>query len=235
MRTITWISLLCVAWALGGCKKAQPAAGSASDLQERNKEAAEAKEAKAPAIALAAPVASEKELPAAMKAEGIRGIDVQKFLSEHYKDVKPDIGELETDCTDGQKPIQSVAPVKYGDLDGDGREEAAFLAWTCLSGNGGADLFGVLKMQPDGKIVALPIEGERKEFKGRQNLYAGLRGHMNLMIEDGRLVQTFPVYADEKDCENCAEGGERKFAYRWNGQQFVLDDIIEIPPPKSGS
>jgi len=28
--------------------------------------------------------------------------------------------------------------------------------------------------------------------------------------------------------ENCAEGGERHFIYRWNGQQFVLDDIMEF-------
>jgi hypothetical protein len=103
-----------------------------------------------------------------------------------------------------------------------------------MSGTAGVDFFGVLKRKPDGKLTALPIEAERKEFKGRRNLGEGLRGHLSLEIENGRLVEIFPVYTSgEPNC--CAEGGKRRFVYRWNGQAFVLDDIIDVPPEKSGS
>jgi hypothetical protein len=164
----------------------------------------------------------------------IRSVDMKEFLSAHYGEVNAEFADLETDCSEGQKPIQSLAPVRYGDLDGDGQEEAAFLAWSCLSGNGGADFFGVLRMTPDGKLVALPIQPPPKLFKGR-NTYDGLRGHMNLQIEDGRLMESYPVYLDERACENCAKGGERHFIFRWDGHQFVLDDMIDVPPAKSGN
>jgi hypothetical protein len=161
----------------------------------------------------------------------IRSIDLKPFIESHLGELNPDLADLETDCGEGQKSIQSLAPLQYGDLDGDGQQEAAFLAWTCLSGNGGADLFGVLKRMPDGKLTALPIEPIPKLFKGR-NPSENLRGHMNVKIREGRLVQMFPVYASEEACNNCAEG-ERDLVYRWDGHRFALDDIIEVPPQKS--
>ncbi len=161
--------------------------------------------------------------------KGIRGVDLEKFLSTHYGEVNAEL-DLETACGEGQKPIQSVAPAIYGDLDGDGQEEAAFVAFTCLSGSGGADLFGVLKMTPDGKLAALPIEPMPKVFKGK-NTYEALRGHMNLEIKDGRLVETYPIYeGGEANC--CPKGGERRFIYRWDGHQFVHDDMIDVPAAK---
>jgi hypothetical protein len=168
------------------------------------------------------------------KASPIRALDLKPFIESHVGEFNPEFADLATDCGEGQKLIQSLAPVRYGDLDGDGHEEAAFLAWTCLSGNGGADLFGVLKWMPDGRFVALPIQPPPKVFKGR-NSYEGLRGRMNLLIADGRLLESYPIYLDEKACENCAEGGERHFIFRWDGHQFVLDDMIDAPPAKSGN
>jgi hypothetical protein len=37
----------------------------------------------------------------------------------------------------------------------------------------------------------------------------------------------------EPNC--CPEGGERHLIYRWDGHQFVLDDMIDVPPAKSGT
>jgi hypothetical protein len=59
-----------------------------------------------------------------------------------------------------------------------------------------------------------------------------LRGHMVVQIEDGKLVELYGIYTD-KDLNCCPEGGERKFVYRWDGQRFVLDDIIDSPPEKN--
>jgi hypothetical protein len=169
----------------------------------------------------------------AAKSGGIREIDLERFLKTRYAEVQPDLENLEQECGQGEQRIRGIKVI-YGDLDGDGQDEAAYEGFTCMSGTAGVDFFGVLKRKPDGKLTALPIEAERKEFKGRRNLNEGLRGHLSLAVESGRLVEIFPVYpAGEPNC--CPEGGERRFVYRWNGQVFVLDDIIDVPPEKSGS
>lgn len=173
------------------------------------------------------PPAANEPKPAA-DAKGIRAVDLTKFLNPHYAEVNPQLEELETECGEGQKPIQSIAPFQYGDLDGDGEEDAVFMAFTCMSGTGGVDFYGVLKLLPDGKIVSLPIQDAPKRFKGRDP-YHGLRGRTRLEIHDKRLVQIFPTYPNDQACNNCSEG-ERKFVYRWDGHQFVLDDIIDGPP-----
>jgi hypothetical protein len=169
---------------------------------------------------------------AAGKRGGIRAVNVKEFVEAHVGELNPDLADLETDCGEGQNRIKSLAPVQYGDLDGDGQEEAAVEGWSCLSGNGGADFWGVLKLMSDGKVAVLPIEAMPKTFKGR-NPHEGLRGHMKLEISEGRLVETYPTYPNEQACNSCSEGA-RRFIYRWDGHKFVLDDIIEVPPDAGG-
>jgi hypothetical protein len=167
------------------------------------------------------------------KASGIRAMDITTFVAAHLGELNPDLADLETACGEGEKPLKSLAPILYGDLDGDGQEEAAVEGFSCLSGNGGADFSGVLKLMPDGKLAVLPIEPMPKTFKGR-NAYADLRGHMVIEIKDGRLHQVYLIYTGtEANC--CPEGGERRFIYRWDGHRFTLDDMIDSPSAKSGS
>jgi len=167
------------------------------------------------------------------KTSGIRAVDITTFVEAHLGELNPNLADLETACGEGQKPLQSLAPILYGDLDGDGQEEAAVEGFSCLSGNGGADFSGVVKLMPDGKLAVLPIESMPKTFKGR-NAYADLRGHMVIEIKDGRLHEVYAIYTGtEANC--CPEGGERRFIYRWDGHRFALDDIIDSPPAKSGS
>jgi hypothetical protein len=160
-------------------------------------------------------------------------MDVKPFVESHLGELNPDLVDLDTACGDGEKPLQSLAPVLYGDLDGDGQEEAVVEGWSCLSGNGGADFRGVLKLMEDGKLSVLPIDPMPKTFKGR-NATADLRGHMVVDIKDGRLHEVYAIYTGaEANC--CPEGGERRFIYRWDGHQFVVDDMIDVPPAKSGN
>ena len=167
------------------------------------------------------------------KTSGIRAMDITTFVETHLGELNPDLADLESACGEGQKPLQSLAPILYGDLDGDGQEEAAIEGFSCLSGNGGADFSGVVKLMPDRKLAVLPIEPMPTTFKGR-NAYADLRGHMVIEIKDGRLHQVYAIYTGtEANC--CPEGGERRFIYRWDGHRFALDDMIDIPPAKSGS
>ena len=168
-----------------------------------------------------------------MKSSPIRGLDLKPFIESHLGELNPDLADLETDCGDGQKPLQSLAPILYADLDGDGQEEAAVEGFSCLSGNGGADFRGVLKLLQDGKLAVLPFEPAPKTFKGR-NPYADLRGHMAIEIADAHFSEVYGIYSgSEANC--CPEGGERRFLYRWDGHRFALDDIIDVPARKSGN
>ena len=183
------------------------------------------------------PTASSSTLPqgnapqaqAAASAVGIHAVDLQKFLTKNYLEAQPDLTYLTDQCAGDQPPIMEVG-VQYGDLDGDGQDEAVYQGFTCMSGTAGVDYFGVLKMLPDGKLVPLPIESQRNGFKGRHDLYHGLRGHLRLEIKKGRLVEIFPLYANDNECNACSSGGEREFFYRWDGHQFTLDDIMDTPP-----
>jgi hypothetical protein len=170
-------------------------------------------------------------------AGGIHAVDLENFLKTNYLQAQPELTYLKDECATDQPPIMEVG-VQYGDLDADGQDEAIYQGFTCMSGTAGVDYFGALKLSPDGKIIPLPIEGQRNQFKGRHDLYQGLRGHLRLEIQNGRLVEIFPVYATERECNACSSGGERKFVYRWDGHQFTLDDIIDTPEEsakKSGS
>lgn len=139
---------------------------------------------------------------------------------------------LKDECPEGEDPIRSV-DIQYGDVDGDGQEEALFQGYTCMAGTSGVDYSGIVKLQANGKLVGLPIAPAPDTFKGRKP-FEGLRGHVRLDIEDGRFVEIYPVYkADE--CEACSEGGQRKFVFRWGGHQFILDDIMDIPSDKAGN
>ena len=164
--------------------------------------------------------------------QGIRAAHVAKFLNSHYAELDSNLESLKVECSEGEDPIRNV-DIQYGDLDGDGQEEALFQGYTCMAGTSGIDYSGIVKLQPDGKLVGLPITPPPDTFNGRKPL-EGLRGHVRLAIEDGRLVEVFPVYKGD-ECEACSEGGQRKFVFRWNGQQFVLDDIINLPPDKAGN
>ena len=177
---------------------------------------------------------SPRKTPAqTAKSSPIRALDLKPFIESHLGELDPDLAGLQTDCGDGQKPLQSLAPVLYGDLDGDGQEEAVVEGWSCLSGNGGADFRGVLKVNSDGRLSVLPIESMPKKFKGRDT-YADLRGHMVVEIKDGRLCEVYGIY-NGSDPNCCPEGGERRFIYRWDGHRFALDDMIDVPPAKGGN
>ena len=172
--------------------------------------------------------ASQRRSAGSAANSAIRSVDLKPFIESHLGELNPDLADLATDCGEGQKPLQSLGPFLYGDLDGDGQEEAAVEGFSCLSGNGGADFRGVLKLLPGGKLEVLPIDPMPKIFKGR-NPYADLRGHMVIEIKDGRLNEVYGVYKDA-DPNCCATGGDRHFIYRWDGHRFVLDDIIDVPP-----
>jgi hypothetical protein len=87
-----------------------------------------------------------------------------------------------------------ISTKAFGDLDGDGREEAAVTAFSCQAGNGGPDLVAVFTLNPNGTLRELPIEKRKwnEPFKGRDPSL-GLRGQMTVAIENDRLIEKFPI------------------------------------------
>jgi len=94
------------------------------------------------------------------------------------------------------------------------------------------DFFGVVKLTRGGKLVDMPIQPHEGPFQGR-DVYEGLRGHMSLSVQNGKLVEGYPVYADEKECEACSSGGQRQFIFHWDGSRFVLEKVVDLPDPSS--
>jgi hypothetical protein len=88
--------------------------------------------------------------------KGIHDVDVEEFVKRHYNELDPNLESLKEECGEGQDSIRSLE-VQYGDVDGDGQEEALFQGYTCVAGTSGVDYSGIVKLQPDGKLVGLPI------------------------------------------------------------------------------
>ena len=165
-------------------------------------------------------------------ARTLRAVDVKKLLEANTFGIVPSsqIEELKEDCAGNGRDLLEVENLDYADLDGDGQEEAIYEGFTCMSGTGGADFFGVVKLTHDGKLVDMPIQPHEGPFKGR-DVYTGLRGHMSVAVRNGRLVEVYPVYADEKECEACSSAGQRQFFFHWDGSRFVLQDVLDVPEP----
>jgi hypothetical protein len=167
-------------------------------------------------------------------SRAIRAVNVKKLLDDNTFGLVPDteIEELKGDCAGNGRLLLDVEALDYADLDGDGQEEAVYQGFTCMSGSAGMDFFGVVKLTAGGKLVDMPIAPHEGPFQGR-DVYGGLRGHMGLAILNGKLAEVHPVYADERQCEACSSGGQRQFIFRWDGNQFVLDDVIDVPESTS--
>ena len=121
---------------------------------------------------------------------------------------------------------------QYGDLDGDGRKEAAVTALSCMAGTGGPDLFAVFKLDASGKVGRMSIEPLKSGelFKGK-DIYQGLRGKMRVLIEEGTLIEQYPIFK-KGDANCCATGGVRQLVYKWNGRALELSLVLDTAEPK---
>jgi hypothetical protein len=93
-----------------------------------------------PAPAPAFAQGSAQQAQPAASGGGIHAIDIEKFLDTHYAEVDPELGNLEAECREGWDPIVSLT-VQYGDLDGDGQDEAVYQGQTCVAGTAGIDFY----------------------------------------------------------------------------------------------
>ncbi len=158
----------------------------------------------------------------------IRASDFEKLMNASFlKSVHAT--NMDEACKDALRREIEISTTAFGDLDGDGREEAAVTAFSCFAGNGGPDLISVFKMNPDGALRELKIEPRKStdRFKGRDPSQ-GLRGQMTVAMDKGRMIERFPIFK-ETDGGCCASGGFREFMYRWDGSQLVLTNVVDAP------
>ena len=163
--------------------------------------------------------------PSSGPSRAIRAVDVKRMFDDNTFGIVPEseMDELKEECADNGRDLLEVESLDYADLDGDGQEEAIYGGFTCMSGSGGVDFFGIVKLTREGRLVHMPIEPHEGDFKGC-DVYDGLRGHLSLAVQNGNLVEVYPVYKDDKECEACSSGGQRLFIFHWDGKRFVLEN-----------
>ena len=169
----------------------------------------------------------EAQKSASKNADTIRGVDFSKAMNEIA------VAEGADECAETDQPTPHIAQTDFGDLDGDGLEEAVVTAYSCLAGTGGVDLLAVFKLSGGTlKRVAMDFDLEKPlpPFKGR-DVATGLRGHLGVKIRSGHLVLELPIY-NPHDPNCCTSAGVRQFIFGWDGTKLALENVVDVPEAK---
>ena len=107
--------------------------------------------------------------------------------------------------------IDPVEEVIIADLDRNGFDEIYILTRSSGSGSYG-NIYGMASNKDkSATLIYVPGISEKQMEKG--GLFEGFMGHNKFSIEDGKLVNSFPVYS-ENDTNSNPTGGKRKLLYR---------------------
>ncbi len=159
-------------------------------------------------------------------AGGIRNIHFEDVLNADVSISHPE------DCPPGAKPVRIVSgSVQYGDLDGDGLEEAVIDAFSCDSGTAGADIFAVFKMTKTGQLIQMPFNenGQLRIAKTAIPKGMDIAGHIYHRIRNGKLIELMPFYRNS-DPNCCPSTGKRfEISFRWDGNMFVQENTKIVP------
>ena len=160
----------------------------------------------------------------------IEKIDFQKILATENETTTPSKGSGV--CELGSTEIINIA---YGDVTGDGIEEAVVNYRTCDSGTGGGfsrvyslDNNGNLENITPGQQSNPPRDFPSPTFpnistSSYQTILDGYSGHGYYGILNSQLIFSFPIYeAQDPNC--CATGGEATLHFTWNGSYFVYQN-----------
>lgn len=137
---------------------------------------------------------------------------------------------MEAACKDSLRsdPVE-IENTVFGDLDGDGIDEAAVMAYSCQAGQSGPDLFAVFKLLKSGEMIELPHEKpeDSAKFKGK-DLPQNLRGPWRIEIDKGRLIVRYLFW--DSDAPKCGDADcTSNFVYHWDAQKLALADITQSP------
>ena len=143
------------------------------------------------------------------------------------------LAEDADECPETDQQTPHIAHTDFGDLDGDGLEEAVVTAYSCLAGTGGVDLLAVFKLS-GGTLKRVHMDFDLKKplppFKGH-DVATGLRGHLGVKIRSGHLVLELSIY-NPPDPNCCPSAGIRQFILRWDGTKLALENVADFPEAK---
>ena len=140
----------------------------------------------------------------------IVSIDNSLGASIKYVEIKTD-GFEAVNTTHIIGEIEPVEKVLLADLDKNGFEEIYLLTRSAGSGSY-SNIYGVASNKDKSATPIYVLEISEKEME-KGGLFEGFMGHNKFEIEDGKLVNTFPVYLENDNNAN-PTGGNRKIVYR---------------------
>lgn len=182
--------------------------------------------------------------PKAEKLESVASeVDSAKYLTKsgklfivHINSSKgASINEVQIEMQEFEKVndrynLGAIDPVKkvfLADLDNNGFEEIYLITESVGSGSY-STVYGLAsnKDKSATPIYVRPISELQKESAG---MFEGFMGHNKFEIEDGKLMNSFPVYL-EGDSNSNPNGGERKIQYQLIAGEagWILETFIVI-------
>lgn len=117
----------------------------------------------------------------------------------------------------------SIIRVSYGDVTGDGVEEA-IVDWSdCRNGTGGATS-EVYMIDRLGNVKNITPDSTALSTAEQAHFLKGFGGHGYYRIDGSNLTFEFPVYK-KGDGECCPSGGFTTDTFRWDGSRFLFDKV----------
>lgn len=107
--------------------------------------------------------------------------------------------------------IDPVEEVFIADLDKNGFDEIYILTRSAGSGSYG-NIYGMASNR-DKSATPIYVPGILEKQIEKEGLFEGFMGHNKFSLEDGKLVNSFPVYS-ENDTNSNLTGGKRKILYQ---------------------
>src|SRR5579859_841937 len=146
----------------------------------------------------------------------LRGYDFKKHLlgEEMLRGCPEQVKQLCAGRTDTDYcPAGLSLTVRYGDVIGDGGEEAIVEGSSCETGTAGPDIHRVYALKPDGSVAELPVpEPDTKAY----DVLFGNRNY-GLSAEKGGLVASWTDTSDRRD--------PLKIRYKWDGAKLRIAAI----------
>ena len=175
-------------------------------------------------VALAGAIGYFTLIPATQtQSKAIEKIDFKKFLILKYEStaVQPKGGDL---CEPGSTELKNVS---YGDLTGDGAEDAVINYRTCWNGTGG-DNSEVYTFDDKKNLVDITPDSTKLSASDSKKFFDGFAGHGYFGIDKTKLIFFFPVYKDgDPNC--CPTGGKTTITFKWSGSKFIYDKVTTDP------
>ncbi len=169
----------------------------------------------------ASPQNTTTSTTAEAQSKTIEKMDFKKYLVQKYESVNPQLGDS---CEAGSTNVQDVF---YGDLTGDGVEEAVVNYRTCQDGTGGGNS-EVYTIDSKGDLVNITPDSTKLAQADYKKFYNGFAGHGSFGIDKPKLIFSFPVYkSDDPNC--CPTGGKSTITFNWDGSKFVYNEIATDP------